>query len=55
MCKANFAACVNEKTPHDHLTSRVDGHNYALSKYNRLRVSLDTPPEMRHKYIYVLW
>ena len=55
MCKANFAATVNEMTPLDRLTSRCNDHKYAVSRCNRPRVSLDTSPEVRHKYIYVLW
>jgi len=54
MCKANFAAPVNEMTPLDRLTSCFNDHKYAVSRCNRLRVSLDTPLDLRHKYIYVL-
>jgi len=56
MCKVNFAAYVNEKTPHDR---SVCGPFMAIILYYSVddsRVfSLDTPPDMRHKYIYVLW
>ena len=55
MCKAKFAAAVNEKTPHDRLTSRIYDHKYAVVRCNRLHISLDTPLDVRRKYIYVLW
>jgi len=55
MCKVNFAAYVNEKTPHDRLESRMYDHIHASKRCGRLHVPLDTPSGMRHKYIYALW
>ncbi len=56
MCKVNFAANVNEKTPHprfDELVVRaMIMHN---SDVHDSVFPLDTPLDMRHKYIYVLW
>jgi hypothetical protein len=55
MCKANFAAHVNEKTPRDR---SVDDSAWPIImlRYNEcdLMFLLDTLPVMRHKYIYVL-
>jgi transposase len=55
MCKTNFAATVNEKTPFDRLKNRHNDHKYAVTRCQRLRISLDTLLDVRHKYIYVLW
>ena len=55
MRKANFAASVNEKTPHDRLASRMRRHSCARYRRGRLRISLDSLPLVRHKYIYILW
>jgi len=45
MCKSNFAAYVNEMTPHDRLASHMLSHSFALFRGKQLRVSLDTVPE----------
>ncbi len=51
----NFAACVNEKTPHDHSTDSWHSQNYAFVNRSDHILPLDALANMRHNYIYVLW
>jgi len=55
MCKANFAASVNEKTPRDGLASRMCSYTYAVYWHDQPVFLLTLVPSARHKYIYVLW
>jgi hypothetical protein len=41
MCKANFAASVNEKTPRDGLASRMCSYRYAVYWHDQLGIPLD--------------
>ena len=43
MCKVNFAAVVNEKTPHDRSTGESVWSTYAFYRNDGHIVSLDKP------------
>jgi len=56
MCKRNFAACVKEKTPRVRSIKRVLVTIISvLLGDTGYMFFLDAAPDMRHKYIYVLW
>jgi len=52
VCKVNFAAVVNEKTPHDRSTDSRYGYTDAVISESSHIAPLDTPSTVRHNYIY---